>query len=1013
MRIQAIELIAAAALLTSACYGQGTISTIAGTPLACSMAEGVPATAACVRPGGIVMDKLGNLYLSDSQQFKIRKINTQGIITTVAGTTSGYSGDGGPATGAKLSLAGGTPGLSGLAIDAAGNLYISDTFNNAIRMIDAATGIITTVAGNGSAGSAGDGGPATKASLMFPSGIAVDSAGNLYIADVLNNRVRKVSAGVISTVAGNGDATYSGDGVQANTTGVVSPHGLTFDNAGNLYISESDRIRKVDTSGIITTIAGKTSPVQTFGFSGDGGPATAALLNGPLGMAVDSSGNLYFADANNERIRKINTGGIISTYAGVPGNVSTPLGNGGPATSAYLGMTRDVVVDAAGNLIIAASPSNDDIRKVTPGLGLAANPGSLVFTFAIGGAAPASSSFSVTSTGAVLNFTAAVSTNSGGNWLSVTPTSGTTPSTLTVSVNPAGLASGTYQGVVTLTPGSPGASPLPFSVTLTVTGAGAPAINSGGIVNATGYQNTLAPDTVFVIFGSGMGPVTLSGASAPNYPTSLNGTSITFTPSSGGAAIAAKMIYSSATQVAGLLPSSITPGTYAVRVTFNGQSSASQNVTVAARSFGIATSNSAGTGAAQATIGNVNGGVSLVRLSSGSLAFGGLTWTLTPAHPGDTLVLWGTGGGADSANDTGGSSGDQTAAGNFSISVGGTQITPLFAGASSGYPGLWQINFTLPATIAPDCFAPVQVSAGGQLSNSVTISIAAAGQTSCSSQIGAATLTKLDSGGNIVLAGLTMGRLTFTQSGVTKTEELAGGVFNRYAAAEFLIPYSGPKFGPCSVLDETYPASGKEPSAPDAQLDAGTLKISGPGLSSTIAVIAGPTGPDYSSSLPAGTLVNGGTYTMTGAGGTQVGSFSASTTMPSSFTVTNLSSLSTINRTQPFTVNWTGTGFDQVIILVQSGTLTPTTTHGVAISCAVPASLGTYSIPAAALAYLPAGTSQNIGQVSVTAGPSAGGIASAESTTSTALTPNLVNGGQVDFGSFSAFISFLVSATIQ
>jgi uncharacterized protein (TIGR03437 family) len=960
------------------------------------------------------MDRLGNLYLSDSHQFKIRKISPQGTITTVAGTTSGYSGDGGPATSAKLTLAGGGPGLSGLAMDAAGNLYISDTQNNVIRMISATTNIITTVAGNGVAGYSGDGGPATKASLMFPSGIAVDGAGNLYIADVLNDRIRKVTGGVISTVAGNGDATYSGDGVQANTTGVVSPHGLTFDGAGNLYISESDRIRKVDTSGIITTLAGKTSPVQTFGFSGDGGPATAALLNGPLGMAVDASGNLYFADANNERIRKINAGGIISTYAGVPGNVSTPLGDGGPATSAYLGMTRDVIVDAAGDLLIAASPANDDIRKITPGAGLAANPGLLSFTFAIGGAAPASQSFSATSTGGVLSFTAAVSTSSG-NWLSVTPTNGATPSTLAVSVNPAGLASGTYQGVVTLTPGGSGLSPLAVSVTLTVTGAGAPAFTSGGVVNATGYQTTLAPDTVFVIFGNNMGPSTLTAASAPSYPTSLGGAAITFTPSSGGAAITAKMIYSSAGQLAGLLPSSITPGTYAVRVSFNGQSSAPQNVTVAARSFGIATSNSAGTGEAQATIGNVNGGVSLVRFASGSLAFQGLNWTLTPAHPGDTLVLWGTGGGADSANDAGGTSGDQTAAGNFSVSVDGTQITPLYSGASSGFPGLWQINFTLPATIAPDCFAAVQVSAGGQLSNSVTISIAAGGQTSCSSQISAATLAKLDSGGPITLAGLTMGRLTFTTAGVTKSEELVGGVFNRYSAAEFLIPYSGPKFGPCSVLDQTYPANAKEPSAADTQLDAGTLKISGPGLSSTIAVIAGATGPDYSSSPPNGTLVNGGTYTLTGSGGTQVGPFTASTTMPTSFTVTNLSSLSTVSRSQPLTVNWTGTGFDQVIIAVQGGILTPTTNHGVAISCAVPASLGTYSIPVAALAYLPtvAAGSQNVGQVSVSAGPSAGGISSAESSTSTALTPNLVGGGQVDFGSFSAFVSFLVSATIQ
>src|SRR5579862_874544 len=253
-----------------------------------------------------------------------------------------------------------------------------------------------------------------------------------------------------------------------------------------------------------------------------------------------------------------------------------------------------------------------------------------------------------------------------------------------------------------------------------------PALSTAGILNASGYQNQLAPDTVFVIFGSGLGPAAIASASAPNYPTSVGGTSVTFTPAAGGTGIPAKMIYSIAGQIAGLLPSSIAPGTYAVTVTYNSQTSQPQNVMVVARSFGIATVNSAGTGPAQATIGNVNAGVSLARLTSGMLNYQGLTWTLQPAQPGDTLVLWGTGGGSDPLNDTGGTSGDQTAAGNFMVNVDGRPITPLYAGASSGYPGLWQINFTLPPDITLDCFASVQVSAGGELSNSVIIPIAAA-----------------------------------------------------------------------------------------------------------------------------------------------------------------------------------------------------------------------------------------------------------------------------------------------
>jgi uncharacterized protein (TIGR03437 family) len=1001
MRIRVI-LLATAALATATCYGQ-TISTFAGAYNPCSTADGATTSTVCIKPSGMAFDGSGNLYYAD-QNSTVRKISAQGIVTTVAGSTYGYSGDGGPATKAQLTLQGGAPGLSGVALDANGHLYISDTHNCVIRMVNLSTSVITTVAGNTTCGYTGDGGAATKTSLNYPSGIAVDSSGNLYIADELNNRVRKVDAnGVITTVAGNGNATYSGDGVQANTTAVVSPIGVAFDSAGNLYISESSRIRKVDTGGNITTLAGATSRTSTNGFSGDGGPSTAALLNGPIGMVVDTAGNLYFADANNERIRKINSGGTISTYAGVPGNVSTPLGDGGPAISAYLGMTRNVILDPSGNLLIAASPgSYDDIRKVTAGLGVGANPGSLTFTAAVGGAAPASQTFSLTSTGAAVTFTAAVT--SGANWLSVNPTSGTTPATFTVSVNPAGLGAAAYQGAVTITPS--GASPVTVPVTLTVTGAGAPVLSTGGIINATGYQTTLAPDTVFVIFGSNMGPASLAAASAPNYPSALGGTSITFTPASGGSPITAKMVYSSAGQVAGLLPSSITPGNYSVQLTYNNQTSAPQTVTVAARSFGIATSNSAGTGAAQATIGNVNGGVSLVRMTSGSLSFSGLTWTLTPAHPGDTLVLWGTGGGADAANDTGGSSGDQTAAGKFTVSVDGTQITPLYAGTSSGYPGLWQINFTLPTSITPDCFASVQVSAGGQLSNNVTIAIAAAGQTSCSSQVSSATLSKLDSGGSIVMAGMVIGRSTYP-TGATET---VGGVFNRYTAAEFLLPYSGPKVDKCFVLDETYPANGKEPSAADAQLDAGTVKISGPGLSSTVAVFAGLTGPAYSSTLPNGTLVDGGTYTMTGAGGTQVGPFTASTTMPTGFSWTNSGSLTAVHRAQPLTVNWTGTGFDQVIVHIQGVVLTTATTHNVVISCAVPASPGTYTVPAAALGYLPAVSTVS---VSLTASPSDGGITSAESSTAATLTPSLVGGGQVDFGAFGPYVGITINAALQ
>jgi uncharacterized protein (TIGR03437 family) len=268
-----------------------------------------------------------------------------------------------------------------------------------------------------------------------------------------------------------------------------------------------------------------------------------------------------------------------------------------------------------------------------------------------------------------------------------------------------------------------------FNVSVT-SGCSVPLITS--VANATGYQTKVTPGSVFVVFGSNLGPTNIVLASTTNYPSALAGTSVNLTPVGGGSVITARIYYSLNIQVAGLLPSTIPLGTYEVRVTYNGLTSAPMNVAVVARSFGIATEDSSGSGVAQATNGNVNGGISLVRFTAGSVSFGGFTWVLGPAHGGDILVLWGTGGGADLANDSGGSSGDQRVAGNFVVTVGGRQVIPEYAGTSFGYPGLWQINFKLPLDITANCFTSVQVSSGGELSNQATIAIAAAGLNTCS-----------------------------------------------------------------------------------------------------------------------------------------------------------------------------------------------------------------------------------------------------------------------------------------
>ena len=987
--------------------GQGIITTVAGNPTCCNGADGGPATARWLTAGnGLATDASGNIYFYETASSIVRKIDgATGILTTYAGNRNpGFSGDDGPATNASLfPLA---SNLSGIAFDSAGNLYIADGNNHRVRRVSP-DGVITTYAGNGAAGFAGDNGQARAAQLNFPAGLAVDSGGNLYIADSSNNRIRKVTpGGIITTFAGNGNVSVPlGDGGPAIAAAVNRPIGLAFDAQGNLYVSEtsSSRVRKITPEGTITLFAGQA--VENNGFSGDGGPATAAQLNGPLGLVADQFGNIFIADGMNSRIRKVDAAGIVTTIAGISGNASTPIGDGGPSTSAFLGNVRGLATDSAGNLYLSASAAGVmRVRKIAAtGAGFIAAPSSLSFSATTGGSEPPPQSVSITSSGAPLGFTA--TPTSTGNWLTVTPGSGTTPASLSVGANPAGLGAGTYNGTITLTPGGSGNSPLAINVTLVVSGAGAPAISSGGILNATGYQAKLAPDTVFVIFGSNLGPSTLQANTASSYPDSLAGTSITFTPVSGGNVITAKMVYTSAGQVAGLLPSSITPGAYGVRVSYNGLTSAPQNVTVVARSFGIAAANSAGSGLAQATIGNINNGLSLTRFTPGSVQFNGFTWTLSPAHPGDTVILWGTGGGADPANDTGGSSGDQTAQGNFRVLIQGRPIVPLYAGTSVGYPGLWQINFILPNDIAPDCFATVQVSAGGELGNSVIIPIAEAGQNSCvDPSMPAGIFSKLDAGGTITAANFALAKLTATPSGIT--QETASGAVFRYTAAEWMILNSGPLFGACRVYDRTFPVAAKDPGAASTSLDAGSqLPVLGPGLPGNFGLARGNAafGPFYGTSPGPGTLRTG-TYTLTGPGGSQVGPFSASTVFPASFTATNWDSITSINRAQPLTLNWTGSGFDKAAIVVSTTVNAGGMLHITTINCMVPGAPGTYTIPAAALAYL--------SQASTT-GTAFGSLSLQGVSAVGTFTAPLTGGAQTDIGGFQGNLGVSKNIAVQ
>ncbi|MGZ4001291.1 MAG: NHL domain-containing protein, partial [Mucilaginibacter sp.] len=330
-----------------------TIYTLAGNGIGGFSGDGGPASSAQVlTPYGVAADAAGNVYIS--QGFRVRKISSSGIISTVAGVgTQSYTGDGGPATMAQLN------GVTALTVDATGNLYLCD--GSCIRKVNTA-GIINTIAGNAIGGFSGDGGPATSAQLNSPSSVAVDLSGNIYIADQMNNRIRKVNAsGTITTVVGDGNGGYYGDGGPATSAEIYSPSGVAVDNAGNLYISEqaNNTIRKVNAAGIISTIAG----TLTSGFSGDNGPATASKMWYPLGLAIDGGGNIYFSDAGNNRIRKINTSGIITTIAG---NGSQGFsGDGGAPTAARLYVPWGVAVDASNNIYIA-DQNNFRIRAVCP-----------------------------------------------------------------------------------------------------------------------------------------------------------------------------------------------------------------------------------------------------------------------------------------------------------------------------------------------------------------------------------------------------------------------------------------------------------------------------------------------------------------------------------------------------------------------------------------------------------------------------------------------------------------------
>jgi uncharacterized protein (TIGR03437 family) len=669
----------------------GIITTVAGTSAVGLAGDGGLATSSAMSsPYSVAVDSSGNIVIADYGNNRIRKVDkTSGNISTIAGTGNiGFAGDGSAATGAILHLP------TGVAFDSSGNVYVADSLNNRIRKIAGSN--IATVAGNGGLSSSGDSGPATGAQLNTPLGVALDSAGNIYIADSLNNTIRRVSAGgTISTFAGNSVPGNSGDGGAPTSAQLNGPQGVAVDAAGNLYIADTQnhKVRKIS-GGVIGTFAGTGTP----GFSGDGGAATAASLNAPFGVAVDAAGNVYIAEFSNSRIRKVDTKGIITTVAG--NGISGYGGDGGAATSAQLNGPQSVAVDAAGNLYIADT-ANNRVRQVTPGGSIGTIGGNGVAGFAADGVQAVSTQLGNPTGVAVDTFGNVYVADGNARVRKIYP------SGIVNTIAGIGVRGYTGDGGLATAArlSAPSAVALDASgnvyVADTLNNAvrllqlGAFGITVKAVVNgASGQSGPVSPGEVIVIYGTGMGPdqVTQSQAGSSGFvPTNVAGTSVLID----GAA--APIIYTSATQLAVVVPFETTGSLAQMFVQYQGQSSAEFNLSVASVTPGLFTLNGSGTGQAAAT--NQDG-------SSNGAA--------KPATPGSFISLYVSGAGQ---TNPGGTDGHLAAVPlpltllPVTVTIGGRPATVNFAGAAPGsVEGVVQVNAQIPAGLAG--FIPVVVQVG-------------------------------------------------------------------------------------------------------------------------------------------------------------------------------------------------------------------------------------------------------------------------------------------------------------
>lgn len=590
---------------------QGIITTVAGSDKQGFSGDKGPATKAGLNgPSGVAFDALGNLYIADQVDFAIRKVDKNGTITTVAGCGS---------------LASCQPFLGGNAIktivnpydivvDKAGNIYATDGSRNAVVKVST-SGIMTAFAGTGNPGvNLGDGGPADKASLETPVGMDIDSSGNIYIADLAHDRIRKVTpGGIISTVAGGAGNGYAGDGGKATSAKLNNPHGVAVDAVGNLYIADTNNfvVRKVDKSGIITTIAGIAGQIVIIGPAPEGVPATTVPLVSPWAVTVDKAGNLYIAEWLGYRVRKVDKNGIVTTFAG---NGSSGFsGDGGPATSAMFKTPEGMRFDSAGNMYVADN-LNNRVRKIS----------------------------------------------------------------------------------------QPHAAPV---------------VNALGVVNNASFapgSNAVAPGSIAAVFGSNMNDGSNVLFSSFGADGKLVATLADAQVTVNGERV--PIFYATPNQLGIQIPTDLTGSSATIVVKTGGLASAIQNISVAPTAPGLFSTDQSGHGQGAILIANTNTLVAPTGSIPGRDS--------RPAKPGDFITIFCTGLGVVSpALDTGERGANNTTVAKPTVTIDGNQAVVEFSGNAPGFVGLDQINVQVPASTRTGNDIPIVVTIGGQQSNTVTIAV--------------------------------------------------------------------------------------------------------------------------------------------------------------------------------------------------------------------------------------------------------------------------------------------------